>query len=376
LKAHTEPKRKFKKIKTVPNLYRREVSGVYYLLVKRNGRQFRRSLKTTDFALAKRRLREFEGKASRLAGSQANKQLRFEELAERWLANVRPDLKPSSYSRRVVAIKALTPFFREEIVTKIGAKHIEEWKIKRAACVSAQTANIEAETLRLIFRYAQDHLRLLIENPAESIKRRKVRSAERLIPSKDDFRALVAELRNGHKSTGEAGNFVEFLAYSGTRQAEAAAVCWRDVNFDLGLLTITGGVDGTKNHQHRTIPLFPPLRRLLEQMKAAQAPASGGTKLFGIASAHLQIQRACKRLGLAQYGHHSMRHFFCSNCIESGVDFLTLSRWVGHSDGGVLIGKTYGHLRQEHSVAMAKRVTFDVTTDEGTEPQNVVRIAS
>jgi hypothetical protein len=91
VKAQTQPKREFRKIKRVPNLYRREVSGVYYLLVKRNGRQFRRSLKTTDFALAKRRLREFEDKAARLAGSQANKQLRFEELAERWLANVRPD---------------------------------------------------------------------------------------------------------------------------------------------------------------------------------------------------------------------------------------------------------------------------------------------
>jgi hypothetical protein len=70
-----------------------------------------------------------------------------------------------------------------------------------------------------------------------------------------------------------------------------------------------------------------------------------------------------------------MRHFFCSNCIEAGVDFLTLSRWVGHSDGGVLIGKTYGHLRQEHSVAMAKRVTFDALVGTAPEPANVVRMA-
>jgi site-specific recombinase XerD len=87
------------------------------------------------------------------------------------------------------------------------------------------------------------------------------------------------------------------------------------------------------------------------------------------------MHRACKRLGLPPYGHHSMRHFFCSNCLEAGVDFLTLSRWLGHSDGGVLVGKTYGHLRQEHSLAMAKRVTFDVTSDEA-ELENIVSIAS
>jgi integrase len=367
--------REFKKITKVPNLYRRQATGVYYLRVKRTGREFRRSLRTTDFALAKRRLREFERKASRLHGNDDDKHLLFDDLSVKWLASIRPDMKPSSYARRVVALNALSPFFKGELVTKLGPQQIEEWKTKRATKVSAQTANIEAETLRLLLDYAMNDLRILLENPARSIKRRKVRSAEKLIPSKEDFRALVAELRNGHRSTGEAANFVEFLAYSGTRQAEAAAVCWRDVNFDLGLLTITGGTDGTKNYQHRTIPLFPPLRRLLEDMKATRPAANGETKLFSIASAHLQIHRACKRLGLQRYGHHSMRHFFCSNCIEAGVDFLTLSRWVGHSDGGVLIGKTYGHLRQEHSFAMAKRVTFDVTSLEGTELQNVVRIA-
>jgi integrase len=368
--------REFKKITRVPNLYRRQATGVYYLRVKRTGREFRRSLRTTDFALAKRRLREFEGKASRLQTVESNKGLLFEDLAERWLSSIKPDMKSSSYIRREGAIQGLSPFFRGELVSKIGRRQIEEWKTKRASKVAAQTANIEAETLRLMLDYAMNDLRILLENPARSIKRRKVRSAERLIPSKEDFRALIAQLRNGHKSTGEAANFVEFLAYSGTRQAEAAAVCWRDVKFDLGLLTITGGSEGTKNLQHRTIPLFPPLRRLLEQINANRRSASVGTKLFTIASAHLQIHRACKRLGLQRYSHHSMRHFFCSNCIEAGVDFLTLSRWVGHSDGGVLIGKTYGHLRQEHSIAMAKRVTFDVTTDESAEPCNVVRIAS
>jgi hypothetical protein len=192
VKADVEPEREFSKIKSVPNLYRREVSGVYYLLVKRNGRQFRRSLKTNDFALAKRRLREFEEKASRLAGSEANKQLRFEELSERWLANIRPDLKPSSYARRVVAVKALTPFFRGEVVTKVGARHIEVWKIKRAALVSAQTANIEAETLRLIFRYALNDLRLLIENPAESAKVQK----KLIDPAEPPLRSLPRDGRD------------------------------------------------------------------------------------------------------------------------------------------------------------------------------------
>jgi len=45
------------------------------------------------------------------------------------------------------------------------------------------------------------------------------------------------------------------------------------------------------------------------------------------------------------------------------VDIPTVSRWLGHKDGGVLAMKTYGHLRREHSVAQAQKVSFaaDVT---------------
>ena len=28
----------------------------------------------------------------------------------------------------------------------------------------------------------------------------------------------------------------------------------------------------------------------------------------------------------------------------SGTDYMTIAKWVGHKDGGLLIGRTYGHL--------------------------------
>jgi len=56
--------------------------------------------------------------------------------------------------------------------------------------------------------------------------------------------------------------------------------------------------------------------------------------------------------------HHDLRHLFATRCIESGVDIPTVSRWLGHKDGGALAMKTYGHLRNEHSQAMAQKVKF------------------
>ncbi len=48
-----------------------------------------------------------------------------------------------------------------------------------------------------------------------------------------------------------------------------------------------------------------------------------------------------------------------SMCVMSGIDFMTIAAWVGHKDGGVLIGKVYGHLANEHRKAMAERVNFE-----------------
>jgi hypothetical protein len=51
------------------------------------------------------------------------------------------------------------------------------------------------------------------------------------------------------------------------------------------------------------------------------------------------------------------------------VDFKAIAGWLGHKDGGVLAAKTYGHLRNEHSAAMAQRMTFDA---DGVEAEGKV----
>ena len=44
--------------------------------------------------------------------------------------------------------------------------------------------------------------------------------------------------------------------------------------------------------------------------------------------------------------------------VMAGLDFMTVASWVGHQDGGVLIGKVYGHLANAHKKAMAAKMNF------------------
>jgi integrase len=336
-------------------LYRHHV-GTYYALVKVGGKQIKRSLKTSDLALAKRRLAEFRTSASRLTGTE--KTLTFEGLSKQWLASIRPHLKESSYKRRVTSLKQVTPFFKGRPVKNIGNREFEHWKTTRAINLAARTYNIEIETLRLIFDFAREDLRLILDNPAAKLKRRKEDKHRPDIPTKAQFVDLLKEMRNNPENT-ESANLIEFLGYSGLRLGEAISVQWDDVSFARNTLTITGGEHGTKNHEFRVIPLFPALARQLTALRVANSKATANTRIFSIDSAKKSLASACKRAGLPHLGHHAMRHFFCSNAIEAGIDFKVIAEWLGHKDGGILVAKTYGHLRAEHSAAMSLKMTFD-----------------
>jgi hypothetical protein len=45
-------------------------------------------------------------------------------------------------------------------------------------------------------------------------------------------------------------------------------------------------------------------------------------------------------------------------CVMAGIDYMTIARWAGHQDGGILIGKVYGHLSNDHAQTQAGRLTF------------------
>jgi integrase len=84
------------------------------------------------------------------------------------------------------------------------------------------------------------------------------------------------------------------------------------------------------------------------------------------------MDRAAKLIGMPRITHHDLRHLFATRCIEAGVDIPTVSRWLGHKDGGALAMKVYGHLRDEHSVNMARKVTFGMNPVPA-EPQPALR---
>jgi integrase len=372
------------------NLYRNQSSGIYYALFKRDGKQIRRSLKTTDKELARRKLSSLREQVQRLTADDA-KTLRFAEykvdektgeptdeliggLAKRWFDVATAGLKPSSRERRLVAIKSLSPAFQALTVRSITLRHVENWYSKRSQERAAQTVNIEVETLRGILAYACKH-GLLLDNPAMGLKRLRLTSKAMVCPTREQFKGILESMRcnKGKRDAAESADMVEFLGYSGWRVGEARNLHWQHVNFELGQITIVGDEQtGTKNRKAKTVPMSVPLVRLLQcLLDHSEQPVEPTGRVFAIENPRKAIATACKALGYPSFTVHALRHFFITNAIEAGLDFRAVAGLVNHSDGGALLARRYAHLRDTHLTASVKKLTFDAN---GEEPKNVVAI--
>jgi integrase len=304
-------------------------------------------------------LNDLKNQAAKLTTG-AKAKMGFSTLANRWHEINRTRLKPSTQVRQAGVTKNFCKHFGDTPARNITKRMAEDWAQSRSNQVCARTLNYERECLIRIFDYAiRDGI--ILENPARAIVRRKSKSKKAVIPTRDQFKTMLDTIHLLRSDALPAIDLCELLAYSGCRLNEATSLTWGDINFKKKTFTITGGEKGTKNHEQRSVPLFPTLEEFLKRLldRHDEAPDPSET-IVPIKKARTAMIHACKLAGLPPFSHHHLRHFFCSNAIEAGVDFKTIAGWLGHKDGGLLVAKTYGHLRDEHSAVMAQRMTFGV----------------
>ena len=272
-------------------------------------------------------------------------------------------LKPGAKLYRENTIEALLkswPSLSNTDVRKISVNDCLQWASGFAKSYCPSFFNNTVGTLRQILKIAID-AGARYGNPADQIKKVRVRQKILKLPEHNQFLSLVASVRNaGSGFSKHCGDLIEFFAYSGTRKSEAARVYGCDCDFANGKITIKGDPEtGTKNWEIRIVPMIPDMRRLLERIRSEKEEKDWlNNRVIGVQECQKAIDSACKKLGIPRFTHHDLRHLFATRCIESGVDIPTVSRWLGHKDGGALAMKVYGHLRDQHSTNMAQKVTF------------------
>ena len=343
---------------------------MYYARIKVAGKTIRRSLKTDVWSTARLRLHDFVKDVQQEREVQQSPTFgRASELFERRLESA-TNIKPQSKDYRRWCLKKLNetwPELRAMNLTDITPLACLEWAARLQKEVACHYYNNIIGTLKQVIDLGiKDYVSgggVRFENPAQEVNRTKVLQKDLRLPEAEQFRGLVKSIRTRTDLFAEhVANLVEFLAYSGMRAySEAAWVTWEDVDWNRKEIVVRGNpATGTKGGSTRRIPMIPDMEALLRNLKTEREAAGIAVegKVMEVTCCRDALAVACGKIGIAKITPHDLRHMFATRCIEAGVDIPTVSRWLGHKDGGILAMKTYGHLRDEHSKAMAQRVRF------------------
>ncbi|HAH97849.1 MAG TPA: hypothetical protein DCO70_00840, partial [Verrucomicrobiales bacterium] len=286
----------------------------------------------------------------------------FEKYSERWIKAKAASLKTKTIGRMKDCLKGIRPYLGNIAIRNIVYQDCECWLIARGKELKPSAYRQERQLMIGVLNAAERD-GIILDNPAKLLTNRKLPRIEIQIPTHEQFRSLIKQMRIADSRGMYGADLVELLAYSGMRLNEAVNLLWDDINFERGCFSVTGGEYGTKNHEIRTVPLFPAMRELLERIRSGRTEINS-RYVTPIKGARTLMASAAKKAGIPRFTHHSMRHYFCSNAIEAGVDFKVIAGWLGHKDGGILVAKTYGHLRDTHSFEMAKRMTLNASQKE------------
>jgi site-specific recombinase XerD len=349
------------------NLVRYTPSGGYYARFRVGGKLVWKSLDTDKISIAQIRLpdllKEYRQRSQQDREVRRGKMTLGDALQivlQRIQGN--PGRKPrtkTNAEERIRALKRTWPELERLDVRQIKKSDCLAWAAKVGASVSPTRFNQFVRFLRWALEVAVEHGNRF-DNPAKSIGWMREKPKQLRLPEPKEFERLVQAIRDcGWINAGESAQFVEFLAYTGCRLTEALNVRWADVDFTKGKIRVSGDPQtGTKNSESREVPMIPDARRLLEQIHAERPDESLEATVMRYKGSRKALANACKRIGISKITHHDLRHLFATRCIESGVDIPTVSRWLGHKDGGALAMRVYGHLRDQHSTEMAQKVTF------------------
>ena len=260
----------------------------------------------------------------------------------------------------------------------ITPEHVSDYMdTLRGRGLSNSTRNMHLTVFRQFLRQQARRGRM----EAEKLPTRNEHNVQPNPPKKEFLEAWhvdrLVECAKRYLVHGEAmAQYIRLLALTGMRKMEGYRLRWEHVDFEKGYVSI--GRDGlAKNGQIRKLPFLPgsALRRHLEHMHAGKDPFSSwvfptprrknapdfgywtcSTRAWDKLQAKASkpdpdypedfdqpehIRAGWKRLATTTI--HDLRHHFISRCVHANINYVTIAKWVGHEDGGKLIGEVYAH---------------------------------
>jgi integrase len=280
---------------------------------------------------------------------------RFGAVAQAWLeryiigaaGRVRP--RPKSIRLAEDCLSALRPL--NDLSVERLRRPVVEDLIATIAERAPRRAEMALSLLKRILRDAEERGQVI--DPA--VQRIRIAKAEEREPRFLTW-AEVEELRSW--APEYVSRIIPIAVLTMLRRGEVLGLRDADIDLDAGSVAVfTQRQDGarvaTKTRAgRRSVDVGPRVVRLIREQQLAREPNADGylfpTRVGAPFDAdnfmHRVFKPAAKAAGIPELTFHDLRHTGASLMIAAGCHVKVIAEQMGHSDGGGLVLKRYGHL--------------------------------
>lgn len=219
-----------------------------------NGKQFRRSTKSTNRKTAERLGREYESaslkkrtaRQAREVIASLHREITGDELVfptvreyvSQWLERKAPETSPGTlafYRKSTTKFLAHLAEAADNTIDRITRHHVESFRNAQALTLARQTANHDLKAVRMLFKAARKE-GLLFENPAEDVDGlKKQRGNSGQTEQRRPF--TIPELRAlMDAADDEWRSMIQFGLFTGMRLADVASLNWSNIDIVRGEL--------------------------------------------------------------------------------------------------------------------------------------------
>lgn len=283
----------------------------------------------------------------------------FSAWADKWYADHRTQVQPSTYGGYIYTLKLIKAAFGEKKIDTIRPQDINQYlnSLYFSGCSYSKINKCRAMLIQ-VFDFAEGN-DAVGKNPARFAKT--IRNHDSFETSKDAFTEKEVALLLANLPDTKLGHSIRALLGSGMRVQELLALKPEDIADDGSMIRIRRAVkmvDGKaelgppkSKSGVRDIPIPHAYRPSLLFLKAHSGKdyvwSSGrGNMLYCVGTFRKWYYRAIEEIGhIRRLPPHCCRHTYVSRLEEKGVPMEKIARLVGHSK--ITTTDVYLHVRAE-----------------------------
>ena len=318
---------------------------------------------------------------------QITKNMRFDSWVEEWLLTYKePTVSPESLASYRSNLKChVLPILGPMPLKSIKAIHCQR-VINEMSGMSTKMLSRISQLMYSVFEDALDN-GLIFENPARKVKLPKgTRRSRRTITQEE--RQYILTVADKHR----AGLWVLLMLCCGLRPAEAAGLRWMDIDMKNHTLTVnqavkrSGGVGPPKTEAgYRKIPvpdllyerLSPgdPFDYVCKNTKGGRLTSTSMQRMWDYFKNAMNIEMGCavspKGQAIPPYRvaddlvPYCLRHTYCTDLRDAGVDITVAKVLMGHSDISITAG-IYTHQTDDAFNDAAEKINAQGSTPGST----------